>query len=113
MPYTVTNTTYNITSTAFIQVPAYGVFPPTLRPKAPALKVNARETITINIADYVRVGAGKIAYVDGADSVSATKAAGRRPVCERPDVEVHRIKGLFRSSVHHLHRGGWQTRQER
>lgn len=75
MPYTVTNTTYGITSTAFIQVPAYGVFPPTLRPKAPALKVNAHETITINIADYVRVGAGKTAYVDGADSVSATKAA--------------------------------------
>ncbi|WP_422614346.1 Ig-like domain-containing protein [Bifidobacterium thermophilum] len=75
VPYTVTNTTYGITSTAFIQVPAYGVFPPTLRPKAPALKVNARETITINIADYVRVGAGKTAYVDGADSVSATKAA--------------------------------------
>ena len=75
VPYTVTNTTYGITSTAFIQVPAYGVFPPTLRPKAPSLKVNARETITINIADYVRVGVGKTAYVDGADSVSATKAA--------------------------------------
>ena len=75
VPYTVTNTTYGITSTAFIQVPAYGVFPPTLRPKAPTLKVNAHETITINIADYVRVGAGKTAYVDGAGSVSATKAA--------------------------------------
>ena len=75
VPYTVTNTTYGITSTAFIQVPAYGVFPPTLRPKAPALKVNAHETITINIADYVRVGAGKTAYVDGAGSMSATKAA--------------------------------------
>ncbi len=75
VPFTVTNTTYGITSTAFIQVPAYGVFPPTLRPKAPALKVNAHETITINIADYVRVGAGKTAYVDGAGSVSATKAA--------------------------------------
>ena len=59
MPYTVTNTKYNITSTAFIQVPAYGVFPPTLRPKAPELKVNSRETIEININDYVRVGAGK------------------------------------------------------
>lgn len=33
VPYTVTNTTYGITSTAFIQVPAYGVFPPVLRPK--------------------------------------------------------------------------------
>lgn len=75
VPYTVTNTTYGITSTAFIQVPAYGVFPPTLRPKAPTLKVNAHETITINIADYVRVGAGKTAYVDSAGSVSATKAA--------------------------------------
>ncbi len=75
VPYTVTNTSEHITSTAFIQVPAYGVFPPTLRPKAPALSVNAGETITINIADHVRVGVGKTAYVDGMDSVSATKAA--------------------------------------
>ena len=56
-------------------MPAYGVFPPVLRPNGAGVKVNARETITINIADYVRVGAGKTAYVDGADSVSATKAA--------------------------------------
>ena len=75
VPYTVTNTKYDVTATAFIQVPAYGVFPPSLRPKAPELKVNARETIQINIADYVRVGAGKEPYIDGADSVSATKAA--------------------------------------
>lgn len=75
VPYTVRNTTYDITSTAFIYVPAYGVFPPVLRPKTPALKVNAGETIEINIADYVRVGAGKTPYVDGANSVSATKAA--------------------------------------
>lgn len=76
VPYMVTNTTYGITSTAFIQVPAYGVFPPTLRPKAPPLKVNSRETITINIADYVRVGAGKTAYVQSPESVSATKSDG-------------------------------------
>ncbi|PJM78696.1 Ig-like domain-containing protein [Bifidobacterium scaligerum] len=75
IPYTVTNTTYDITSTAFIQVPAYGVFPPTLRPKAPELKVNARETIEININDYVRVGAGKEPYIESAGSVSATKAS--------------------------------------
>ena len=67
--------THNVTSTAFIQVPAYGVFPPTLRPKAPALTVNAGSTVTINIADYVRVGAGKTAVVESRDSVSATKAA--------------------------------------
>ncbi|KFI93975.1 fibronectin type III domain-containing protein [Bifidobacterium saguini DSM 23967] len=75
VPYTVTNTKYNITSTAFIQVPAYGVFPPTLRPKAPELKVNARETIQININDYVRVGAGKEPHIESASSVSATKAS--------------------------------------
>ncbi|WP_130341235.1 hypothetical protein, partial [Bifidobacterium xylocopae] len=46
-----------------------------LRPKAPALKVNARESLTINIADYVRVGAGKMATVESPDSVTATKAA--------------------------------------
>lgn len=74
VPYTVTNTEHNITSTAFIMVPAYGVFPPQLRPKAPALSVNAGSSITINIADYVRVGVGKTAVVEK-DSVSATKAA--------------------------------------
>ncbi|WEV72725.1 Ig-like domain-containing protein [Bifidobacterium sp. ESL0790] len=74
VPYTVTNATYHITSTAFVQVPAYGVFPPTLRPKAPKIKVNAKQSVTINIADYVRVGPGKTAYVDK-DSISATKSA--------------------------------------
>lgn len=75
VPYTVTNTKYKVTSTAFIQVPAYGVFPPTLRPKAPKLEVNAGESITINIADYVRVGAGKTPLIADKNSVSATKAA--------------------------------------
>lgn len=74
VPYTVTNTEHDITSTAFIMVPAYGVFPPQLRPKAPPLNVNAGSSITINIADYVRVGVGKTAVVEK-DSVSATKAA--------------------------------------
>lgn len=74
VPYTVTNTEHGITSTAFIMVPAYGVFPPQLRPKAPPLTVNAGSSITINVADYVRVGVGKTAVVEK-DSVSATKAA--------------------------------------
>ncbi|KFI66127.1 Ig-like domain-containing protein [Bifidobacterium cuniculi] len=74
VPYTVTNTTYGITSTAFIQVPAYGVFPPQLRPKTEPLTVNAGEKLTIDIADYVRVGAGKTAVVVK-DSVTATKNA--------------------------------------
>ena len=74
VPYTVTNTTYGLSSTAFIHVPAYGVFPPVLRPKAPALLVNSRDTITININDYVRVGAGKTPCIEQS-SVSATKSA--------------------------------------
>ncbi|RSX51988.1 ATPase AAA [Bifidobacterium callimiconis] len=76
VPYTVTNTRYNVTSTAFIQVPAYGVFPPTLRPKAPELTVRAGESIDIPIADHVRVGAGKTALIASKDSVSATKSDG-------------------------------------
>ena len=75
VPYTVSNGVHGVSATAFIQVPAYGVFPPTLRPKAPELRVDAGESIRIDIADHVRVGAGKTAYVDGRDSVSATKAA--------------------------------------
>lgn len=73
VPYTVTNTTYHITSTAFVQVPQYGVFPPTLRPKAPPIRVNAKRSVNINLADYVRAGPGKTAYVDK-DSISATKS---------------------------------------
>ncbi|WEV70135.1 Ig-like domain-containing protein [Bifidobacterium sp. ESL0775] len=73
VPYTVTNTTYHITSTAFVQVPQYGVFPPMLRPKAPPIRVNAKRSVNINIADYVRVGPGKTPYVDK-DSISATKS---------------------------------------
>ncbi|WEV65519.1 Ig-like domain-containing protein [Bifidobacterium sp. ESL0764] len=74
VPYTVTNTTYHVTSTAFVQVPQYGVFPPMLRPKAPPIRVNAKRSVNINLADYVRVGPGKTAYVDK-DSISATKSA--------------------------------------
>jgi large repetitive protein len=73
VPYTVTNTTYNTTSTAFVQVPQYGVFPPTLRPKAPPIKVNAKHGVNINLSDYVRVGPGKTPYVDK-NSISATKS---------------------------------------
>ncbi|KAB8292634.1 Ig-like domain-containing protein [Bifidobacterium avesanii] len=76
VPYTVANTTHGLTATAFIHVPAYGAFPPTPRPKAPRLQVNARETITIPIADHVRVGAGKTVTVDASQPVTATKSDG-------------------------------------
>ena len=79
VPYTVTNTRYGITSTAFVKVPAFGVFPPTIRPKAPDLRVRAGQSITIDIADHVRVGAGKTARIASPDSVSATKSDGSDP----------------------------------
>lgn len=76
VPYTVTNTRLHLTSTAFIQVPAYGVFSPLLRPKAPDLKVNAGEELFIRLTDYVRVGAGKQPSVLSKESVSATHSDG-------------------------------------
>ena len=108
VPYTVTNTTYNITSTAFIQVPAYGVFPPTLRPSAGIEGERTRD----DHHQYRRLcarGRRQDRVCGRRRFGERHEGRGRRPVCERPDVEVHRIKGLFRSSVHHLHRGGWQN----
>ena len=46
-----------------------------LRPKAPEIIVNARQTVHININNYVRVGAGKEPYLESADSITATKAS--------------------------------------
>lgn len=74
IPYVVTDTVHGLTATAFIQVPAYGVFPPMLRPKAPQLSVEAGDTLEININDHIRVGAGKQPVIDSL-SVSATKAS--------------------------------------
>lgn len=75
IPYMVTNTAHHLVSTAFIHVPAYGVFPPMLRPKTPNITVNAHESIDIDINDYVRVGAGKYPHIDDTTPISATKAA--------------------------------------
>lgn len=74
VPYTVTNTTHGISSTAFIHVPAYGVFPPLLRPNAPSLTVRDGDALIIRIADHVRVGVGKTAFIASAEEVSATKS---------------------------------------
>lgn len=76
VPYTVTNTVHGLTSTAFIHVPAYGVFPPTLRVKAPRLEVAAGESIAIPVADHVRVGAGKRPVLASRDAIRATKSDG-------------------------------------
>lgn len=73
VPYRVTNTVQKTSTVAFIHVPAYGVFAPMLRPKAPPLTVHAGETLVIAVADYVRVGAGKNVSIDANSPVNATK----------------------------------------
>lgn len=92
IPYTVTNVKHHVSSTAFIQVPAYGVFPPMLRPKAPELRVNAGESITIPIADYVRVGAGKTPRIDREESVSATKSADSNHIVDDSTVRFTAVR---------------------
>ena len=76
VPYTVTDVASGLSATAFVHVPAYGVFPPTLRPKAPRLEADGRETLLIRIADHVRVGPGKVAAIASPESVSATRSDG-------------------------------------
>lgn len=73
IPYTVTNTVHGLSSTAFIHVPAYGAFPPTLRPDAPELTAPSGKTITFALTDYVRVGAGKTAYADSREPIATAK----------------------------------------
>lgn len=74
VPYTVTNTAHDLVSTAFLYVPAFGVFPPLLRTGAPRLEVRAGDSIDIPLADHVRVGAGKTPIVADTTTISATKA---------------------------------------
>ena len=92
IPYTVSNVKHHVSSTAFIQVPAYGVFAPMLRPKAPELRVHAGESITIPIADYVRVGAGKTPRIDRGESVSATKSADSDHIVDDSTVRFTAVK---------------------
>ncbi|WP_125967741.1 Ig-like domain-containing protein [Bifidobacterium samirii] len=73
VPYTVTDGGTGMAASAFLQVPAYGVFPPARRPQAPTLVVDAGDTLLIDIADQVRVGPGKRARIDSPDSVSSTR----------------------------------------
>lgn len=74
--YTVTNTSFGLTSTAFIQVPAYGTFPPHLRPKVADLVVNAGTELLLPLDDYVRVGPGKSPHITDPTSVTATQSDG-------------------------------------
>lgn len=77
VPYLLTNTTSSTASTyAFITVPALGFFPPTPRPKAPALRVASGEQIVIPLDEQVQVAPGRTATIADPDAVQATKSDG-------------------------------------
>lgn len=76
VPYVVTDPATGLQAFAFVHVPAYGVFPPVLRPNAPPLTVRARQTLTIPLADHVRVGPGKEPLIADRAAVSATRSDG-------------------------------------
>ena len=86
LPYTVTNTAHGVHSTAFIHVPAYGAFPPTNRPDAPELTVPSGKTITIALADHIRVGAGKQAYIDARDPITTSKGGTGEALADRQTI---------------------------
>ena len=96
VPYTVTNTTYGVTSTAFIQVPAYGVVP---RRRSARRPPNCASTPARPSHQHRRLRARG----SGQDRVRGKRrlrerheGRGRRPVRRRPDAAVHRPRGLRR-----------------
>jgi len=79
VPYLLTNTTApagTAESYAFITVPALGFFPPTPRPKAPALRVASGETLEIPLDEQVQVAPGRTASIADPTAVTATKSDG-------------------------------------
>lgn len=75
IPYVVRNA-YGAQAIALVRVPAYGVFPPMLRPNLPRLTVSEGGWLDITLADVVRVGPGKTATLAGPESVRATGGEG-------------------------------------
>ena len=49
----------NATAYAFVTVPALGFFPPTLRPRAPELRVGSGQSIDIDLGEQVQVAPGR------------------------------------------------------
>ncbi|WP_448061131.1 Ig-like domain-containing protein [Cellulomonas hominis] len=79
VPYLLTNTrpeAQGLSSYAFITVPALGFFPPTARPKAPALRVASGERLEISLDEQVQVAPGRTAQIEDPLAVTATKSDG-------------------------------------
>lgn len=66
----------DVSSLAFITVPALGDFPPVLRPRAPRLQVVAGEQLRIPLEEQVQVAPGRTARIADVTSISATKHDG-------------------------------------
>ncbi|RMI09322.1 tandem-95 repeat protein [Cellulomonas triticagri] len=88
IPYLLTNTTdESARSYAFISVPALGFFPPTVRPRAPELRVASGETITIPLDEQVQVAPGRTAQVADPTAVTATRSDGSSLVVDSTTVQ--------------------------
>ncbi|MBU4214866.1 MAG: cadherin-like domain-containing protein, partial [Actinobacteria bacterium] len=77
VPYQLVNSTdRSASSYAFITVPALGFFPPTPRPKAPALRVASGAELVIALDSQVQVAPGRTASIADATRVTATRSDG-------------------------------------
>jgi len=65
------------TAYAFITVPALGFIRPSLRPGAPTLRVASGESLTIGLAEQVKVAQGRQPSVDDPLQVSATRGSAK------------------------------------
>jgi hypothetical protein len=94
IPYLLTNTTAeDVSSYAFISVPALGFFPPTARPRAPELRVAGGETLTIPLGEQVQVAPGRTAQVADATAVTATRSDGSSLVADSTTVQFRPAEG--------------------
>ncbi|KFI39666.1 fibronectin type III domain-containing protein [Bifidobacterium actinocoloniiforme DSM 22766] len=83
IPYTVTNTRYNVSSIALIRLPAVGSLRPSPNPHAPPLTVAAGSSLTIAVSAYAQAGSAPVRVVSP-KSVQATKSDGSDPYLD-PD----------------------------
>ena len=88
VPYQLVNTRdRSAASYAFITVPPLGFFPPTRRPKAPALRVASGSELLIPLDTQIQVAPGRTASIADATRVSATRSDGSSLV-----VDAHTVR---------------------
>ncbi|BDR53413.1 ATPase AAA [Bombiscardovia nodaiensis] len=77
--YTLTNTRYQLASSAFLYLPAYGASQPELKNRPAPVTVRPGQTLVMNVSDLVQVSAGKQAVLSSPESIQTTHADGSQP----------------------------------